>query len=88
MISTLLENNDEWQAEFHRQQAEKERAIERAAMIAAGANPDDVAAAEHSIELQQGSGGPRAASSASSAEPQPLLMPVVSGVAASGPSSL
>ena len=80
LISTLPENNGEWQAEFHRQQAEKERAIERAAMIAAGANPDDAAAAEHSIELQQGSGGPRAASCASSAEPQPLLMPVVSGV--------
>ena len=85
----LAGNRGESQAEFHRQQAEKERAIERAAMIAAGANPDDAAAGEHSIELQQGSGGsPHAASSASPAEPQPLLMPVVSGAAASGPSSL
>ncbi len=88
LISTAG-NRGESQAEFHRQQAEKERAIERAAMIAAGANPDDAAAAEHSIELQHARAGPHSASSASQpADPQPpMLMPVVSGAAEGGPLS-
>ncbi len=87
LISTAG-NRGESQAEFHRQQAEKERAIERAAMIAAGANPDDAATAEHSIELQHARAGPHSASSASPADPQPpMLMPVVSGSAEGGPSS-